>query len=141
MYAMLGVGLLSVTALVFAWAYGQFLRPQPKAWTRGDVAAVAIVLTVVCLFTFALTFLGTFLINLETETRWLEIVAVAGTALLVCWLLIPRLAAPALRGADPQAAAGAPPTDKLADPANDPRPTSPVRPSPGSARPNKHRAA
>lgn len=141
MYAMLGVGLLAVAALVFAWAYGQFLRPRPRAWTRGDLAAVTVTLTVVCLSVFAVALLGTFLFNLASETRWLEIAAVTGGALVVCWFLVPRLAAPALQTAKAQAAVRALATDKLPDPANDPHPTSPARPGRPSGKPDRHRAA
>lgn len=141
MNAIIGVGLLAVTALLFAWSYGQFLRPQPKAWTRGDFAAVSITLTLVCLFTFSLAYLGVFLFNIASETRWLEIVAVTGGASVVCWLLLPRLMAPALRAADPQVQVGKLSPDGLPPPANDPHPTAPARSGPPAGKPGRHRAA
>jgi predicted permease len=141
MYAMIGVGMLVATALLFAWAYGQFLRPHPKAWTRGDAGAITITLTIVCLFSFALAFLGSFLFDLDSETRWLEIAAVAAGGLLVCGLLIPRLIAPALRGTGTQTALGVSSMDRLPEPANDPHPTRPVRSGRAAGKPGRRRAA
>jgi hypothetical protein len=130
-----------VTALLFAWSYGQFLRPQPKAWTRGDIVVVSITLTLVCLFTFSLAYLGVFLFKLGSETRWLEIVAVTGGALLVCWFLVPRLIAPALQARPAQSALRTPSAGTVPEPAKDPHPTPPVRPAPTTVKSDTHRAA
>lgn len=141
MNAMLGIGMLAVSALFFAWAYGQFRRPRPKAWTRGDWGGISITLTLVILTMFGVFHLGAFLFNLGSETRWLEISAVAGGSLLVCWLLVPRLMAPALRAADVQSALVSPSMDTLPEPANDPRPTAPARAARATGRSGRRRAA
>ena len=137
MFAVLGVGLLAAAVLLFAWTYGQFQRPQPKAWTQGEFAAVSLTLAVTCLLAFSLASLGNFLVNLDTETRWLEAGATLAVAVLLCWILVPRLLAPAARSAEPPSALnpgfeGPPP-----EPANDPHPGSPARPG----RRDKRRAA
>lgn len=141
MNAILGVGMLAVSALLFAWAYGQFRRPRPKSWTLGDLGGVSVTLTIVILTMFGVFHLGAFLFNLESETRWLEIAAVTAGSLLVCWFAIPRLMAPALRAAEAQPTLVSPSMDTMPEPANDPRPAAPARPKRSTGRPGKHRAA
>lgn len=141
MNAVLGVGLLAASVLLFAWTYGHFRRPQPKAWAKSDFAATATTLMITCLFAFALVFLGDFLVNLGAESRWLETIAMVGGAFLVCRFLIPRLMGPALQGADVPTALDSPTTDTLPEPANDPRPTSPARSGRQGGKPSKRRAA
>ncbi|MFC4353003.1 hypothetical protein ACFOW6_15745 [Fodinicurvata halophila] len=141
MNAMLGVGMLAVTVLFFAWAYGQFRRPRPEAWTRGDLGGVTVTLTLVTLSMFSVFHLGAFLFDLGSETRWLEISAVAGVALLLCWLLVPRLMAPALRAANAHGALASSVTDTLPEPANDPRPRAPARAKPATGKVGRRRAA
>jgi hypothetical protein len=141
MNAMLGFGLLASAVLLFSWSFGQFRRPQPRAWAQSDTSAIAATLLFVCLFTFSLAFLGTFLVNIRTETRWLEIGLTAGGALLLCCFLVPRLMAPAFESVDPPSALNSPPTDSLPEPANDPHPTAPDRQGSPAAKRHKKRAA
>lgn len=145
MDAMLGVGLLALTVLLFAWAYGEFRRPDPKAWTRSNLAATSISLAMTFLVAFAVVFVGNAFLTLGSETRWLQIAAVAGGCLVVCWFLVPRLLAPARRVAGApagDAGAGHVPSDTAPQgPANDPRPTAPAQPGRPSGKPHKRRAA
>ncbi|WP_022730015.1 hypothetical protein [Fodinicurvata sediminis] len=141
MNAILGVGMLAATALLFALAYGQFRRPNPGAWTQSDLGGLAVILPLVVLFMFGVFHLAVFLFNLESETRWLEIAAVAGVSLLVCWLAVPRLMAPALRAARSPSALGSASADRLPAPANDPRPAAPARAKRATGRSGKRRAA
>lgn len=141
MDAMTGVGLLAVTALLYTWTYGQFRRPQPKPWTQSNSAAVAMAVTIVSPFAYAVAFLVSFFFNFRAETLWLEIVAVVCIASVVCWFFIPRLIAPALRVADPPDLPVSASTDTLPGPANDPRPTTPARPGMSTGKRAMHRAA
>ena len=141
MYAVLGVGLMAAAVLLGAWTYGQFQRPQPKSWTESEFAAVSLTLTVTCLIAFALASLGNFLFTLDAETRWLEALAVAAGAGLLCWFLVPRLMAPARRGAIPLSAAQPLSPGAPGAPANDPHPRSPVRTGRPAGKSGKRRAA
>ena len=141
MNAILGVGLLASAVLLFSWAFGQFRRPQPRAWAQTDTSAIAATLLFVCLFVFSLAFLGAFLFDIRTETRWLEIGLTAAGALLLCFFLVPRLIAPALMSADQPTTSSSPPTDSLPEPANDPHPTAPARQGSSATKRHKKRAA
>jgi ABC-type nickel/cobalt efflux system permease component RcnA len=140
MYAILGVACLAASAIVFAWAYGQFRRPLPRRWTRSDLAGAGVSLILVALLTFGIGMLSVAAINIAEETRWLEIAAVTGVSLLLCWFLVPRLSAPARRHRRTAAAPGALP-GSTPEPANDPHPRSPAQAGRRSSKPGKRRAA
>jgi hypothetical protein len=128
-----GVGLLAATAIVFAWAYGQYRRPQPRHWTKSEALTVTLTLFITALLSFGVSFLGTAVANFESETHLLEAAIVAGVSLVLCWFLVPRLMAPGRVAAEQVAELAVPP------PANDPHPKTPS--SMGGGLRNKRRAA
>ncbi|SLN38625.1 hypothetical protein [Oceanibacterium hippocampi] len=138
MNAAIGIGLLAATAILFAWAYGQYRRPAPAPWTRIESLSIAVVLAIVSMICFGLAFLGSFALDLSAETGWTADLVTAGVALVLCWLLVPRLMAPARQAPQPSPAhsAGA---------ANLGSPSGPGTPSnrnvPGGGRSRRRRAA
>lgn len=95
MTAALGVSLLALAAIIFAWAYGQYRRPDPRTWTRSEVPTYAITLGTITLFTLGLGYTADAVINFETEP--LNVIGgllIAG-ALALAGLLVPRLVRPA----------------------------------------------
>ncbi len=128
-----GVGLLAATAIVFAWAFGQYRRPQPRAWTKSETPTVALSLFMTALLCFGVSFLVSAAANLKAETHLLEAAVVGGVGLVLCWFLVPKLMAPGWVAADQAASLAIPP------PANDPHPKTPANMG-GSLRP-KRRAA
>lgn len=128
-----GVGLLAATAIVFAWAYGQYRRPQPRRWTKSEAITVTLTLFMTALLSFGVSFLGTAAANFENETHLLEAAIVGGVSLVLCWVLVPKLMAPGWVAGEQDAGMAVPP------PANDPHPKTPANAG-GSAR-QKRRAA
>lgn len=114
-----GVGLLAATAIVFAWAYGQYRRPQPGRWTKSEFATVALTLFMTALLSFGVAFLGTAAASFENETHLLEAAVVGGLGLVLCWILVPRLMAPGRVAGEQDTDLSVPP------PANDPHPKTP----------------
>ena len=135
MNAAWGAGLLAATVLLFAWTYGQYRQPKPKAWTESETLTVILTLFMIGLFSFSLALLGRSIATLQTETLGLEIVAVAAAGAVLCWVLVPRLIAPA--GQAPQTDAEM----AIPDPANDPHPRSPANLGRAARKSGRRRAA
>ena len=131
----LGAALLSATVLLFAWTYGQYRRPNPKAWTRGGSMAAFLTLINITLFAFGLAFLVKFAVDVGAESRWAEGVAVAAVGAALCWFFVPRLTAPAR--SKPQT----PPQPAMPRPANDPNARRTASPGGPARKPDRRRAA
>jgi len=127
-----GVGLLAATAIVFAWAYGQYRRPQPQGWTKSEAITVTLTLFMTALLSFGISFLGTAAASSENETHLVEAAVVGGVGLVLCWFLVPKLMAPGRAAGEQDTGLSVPP------PANDPHPKTP---SNASGMRQKRRAA
>ncbi len=114
-----GGGLMSASALLFAFAYGQYRRPHPSIWTKSDFVTVTLTLSIIGLMSFGVAFVILGLFSLGEESPWLQDIAAVGAGLALCWVLVPRLMAPARLAEAPASVADLP------EPANDPHPRSP----------------
>lgn len=97
MNAMLGALLLALAAMFFTWAYVQYRRPEPRAWTRSDFLGQVVALVFTGLLAMGVGFVGRFLGNLESEAigarELYSILGIAVVAALVIASLRRRLTA------------------------------------------------
>lgn len=97
MNAMLGALLLALAAMYFTWAYVQYRRPEPRAWTRSDFLGQVIALVFTGLLAMGVGLVGRFLGNLESEAigarELYSILGMAVVAALVITSLRRRLTA------------------------------------------------
>lgn len=96
MNLILGVGSLSVTTLVFAWAYGAHLRPVPARWTQTPLSMLLCV-GLVELAAFGIGFVVLTALNPGETLASLSVVDAVVTAALAtaAILFTKRLMAPA----------------------------------------------
>lgn len=137
MTAAIGAALMASAVVVFAWAYGQYRRPNPASWTQSESATVGITLGMMSLLTFGLGTVIRALINAESSAIGIMDLALVAGAFAVAFALVPALTRPARAGAAAgPAGAGAVP---LA--ANDPGPANPSRPGRSGGKTGKLRRA
>ena len=124
MNAALGVGLLATCAIVFAWSYGQFRRPNPARWTESETLTMSIVALIVGLLAIGLGFIGRFAFNVGAETAWVTDIVTIAVAVPLTWFLVPLLMKPGRPAvAKPTSAAGPAVPLEVPPPANDPGPS------------------
>ena len=96
MYLFVASLILSVTWIIWIWAYSAHRRPEPLAWTRLSAASIAVLLVVVCLLPVGIGYLAVALMSPLETLGDLGVVraALAAAAPLVAVLATPRLLAP-----------------------------------------------
>jgi hypothetical protein len=96
MHVLVASLILSVTWMIWIWAYAAHRRPEPLAWTRYSVASIAVLLVVVCLLPMGIGYLAVALMSpLEMlgDLGIAQAALVVGTPLLAVFAT-PRLLAP-----------------------------------------------
>lgn len=99
MYLAVSSVTLSVTWLIWIWAYSAHRRPEPLAWTRHNAASIAVLLGVIGMLPVGIGYLAVALISPLETLRGLSVAEAAlvlGLPLLT-GLATPRLLAPMRR--------------------------------------------
>jgi hypothetical protein len=96
MTLLVGVGLVVLPSLLYAWAYGACRRPVPAAWTRYSWISSGIVIAVVCTLPLGIGFLMLALMYPGETLASLDALSIGGSVGLAFLGVIgvPMLSAP-----------------------------------------------
>ena len=143
MTAAIGAALMASAIVVFAWAYGQYRRPNPASWTLSESATVATTLIMMSLLTFGLGFVVRALLDVNSTAMGVTDLALIAGAFALAFALVPPLTRPARAGRVEETVVqiGSGAIAAMPFPANDPTPTAPTRPVSSGGKSGKVRRA
>jgi hypothetical protein len=91
MFTHLGVALLAVSVILYAWAFGQTRRPDAPKWAKSQLFASGVCLTIVALAPIGAGFVAAGLFQGPFSVWDMGGLVEAAVLTFALWLVVPRL--------------------------------------------------